>query len=262
VFVVAGQSNATNCGSEKLKTTTGMVSSFDGVRWVLANDPQPGVQDGSSGGSFLPAFGDALFEKYRVPVGVASTGAGATSVREWLPRGERMNNLPTTGANVRSVAPGEWECTGKLFDGLIKRIEALSPRGCRAVLWHQGESDAGQARAGYPAERQITGKQYVEFMEKLIRASRKSSGWEIPWFVAQTTYHSEKDASDDEFRTAQKSLWEKGLAHEGPDTDALRLEFRAGVHFNAKGLQAHGRLWAEKVGAYLDKVKGKPGERK
>ncbi len=261
VFVVAGQSNSTNYGSDKQKTTTGMVASFDGVKWVLANDPQPGVQDGSKGGSFLPAFGDALYEKYHIPIGVASTGAGATSVREWLPKGERMKNQPTTGGHVRAVGAGEWECTGALFDGLMKRIEALGPRGCRAVLWHQGESDAGQARAGYPADRQITGKQYIEFMEKLILASRKSAGWEVPWFVAQATYHSEKDPSDDEFRAAQQTLWEKGLALEGPDTDALRKEFRAGVHFNAKGLQAHGRLWADKVVAYLDKVKNqeKPG---
>jgi Carbohydrate esterase, sialic acid-specific acetylesterase len=166
-----------------------------------------------------------------------------------------MKNLPTTGANVRPVAAGEWECTGKLFDGLMKRIIALGPHGCRAVLWHQGESDAGQARAGYPADRQITGKQYIEFTEKLIRASRKSAGWDVPWFVAEATYHSENDSSDDEFRTAQRSLWEKSSALEGPDTDSLRMEFRAGVHFNAKGLQAHGRLWAVKVGIYLEKVR-------
>jgi pimeloyl-ACP methyl ester carboxylesterase len=254
VFVVAGQSNSTNYGSEKQTTTTGMVVSFDGVRWKLANDPQPGVQDASDGGSFLPAFGDALFEKFRVPIGLASTGAGSTSVREWLPRGELMRNQPTTGANVRPVGLGVWESTGLLFDGLMKRINALGPRGCRAILWHQGESDAGQARAGYAADRQITGKQYVEFMEKLIRASRRHAGWDVPWFVAQATYHSEQDPSDEEFRTAQHTLWEKGVALEGPDTDALRKEYRAGVHFNARGLQAHGRLWAEKVGAYLDKV--------
>ncbi len=204
VFVVAGQSNASNHGSMKQKTGTGMVALFDGARWVLANDPQPGVQDGSKQGSFLPAFGDALNEKYRVPNGVASTGYGATSVRQWLPKGERMKNLPTINAQVRPFGPGEWECTGELFDGLMKRIEALGPRGCRAVLWHQGESDAGQARAGYPVDRQITGKQYSAFMEKLIRASRQRAGWDLPWFVAQATYHSEKDPADDEFRAAQK----------------------------------------------------------
>jgi hypothetical protein len=27
-----------------------------------------------------------------------------------------------------------------------------------------------------------------------------------------------------------------------------------GIHFSAKGLRAHGRLWADKVGVWLDKV--------
>jgi hypothetical protein len=254
VFVVAGQSNSTNYGAERQRPASGKVASFDGTTWAPADDPQPGVQDGSKGGSFIPAFGDALHAKVRVPIGIASTGAGATSVREWLPKGSRMKQQPTTGANVRAVGPGEWEATGRLFDGLMRRVERLGPRGFRAVLWHQGESDAGQARAGYPADRQITGGQYVQFMETLIRAVRDKAGWEVPWVVAQATYHSEKDAADEEFRAAQKTLWAKGVAFEGPDTDALRAEHRAGVHFNARGQQAHGALWAEKVGAVLDRV--------
>ena len=174
VFVVAGQSNSTNWGSERQSTQTGMVSSFDGSQWVLANDPQPGVQDGSQGGSFLPAFGDALYERCHVPIGVASTGAGGTSVRQWLAEGEQMTNLPTVATYVREVKPGVWASTGELLAGLTRRLEALGPRGCRAVLWHQGESDAGQARAGYPADRQITGRQYRDFMEKVISASHKA----------------------------------------------------------------------------------------
>ena len=253
VFVIAGQSNSTNYGSEKLKTQTQQVSTFDGMNWRLANDPQPGTADGSKGGSFLPAFGDALTQKLGVPIGVASTGAGATSVRQWLPRGERMKNLPTIASHVKQVGPGEWECTGELFEGLIRRVESLGPDGCRAILWHQGESDAGQARAGYPADRQISGQQYHDFMATLIATSQKRAGRKLPWVTAQTTYHSETDAADDEFRAAQKSLWTEGLAIEGPDTDALRAEYRDGVHFNAKGQQAHGRLWAEKVAAWLAK---------
>jgi pimeloyl-ACP methyl ester carboxylesterase/lysophospholipase L1-like esterase len=252
VFVIAGQSNSTNWGSERQSTRTGMVSSFDGAQWVLANDPQPGVQDGSQGGSFLPAFGDALFERYHVPIGVASTGAGGTSVRQWLPEGEQMTNLPTVAAHVREVSPGVWASTGELLAGLARRLELLGPQGCRAVLWHQGESDAGQARAGYPADRQISGKQYQDFMEKLVNASRKEAKWNVPWFTAQATYHSEADAADEEFRAAQRGLWKSGITLEGPDTDALGAEYRDGVHFNAKGLAAHGRLWAEKVEVYLD----------
>jgi hypothetical protein len=256
VFVVAGQSNSTNWGSERQSTETGMVSSFDGLRWRLANDPQPGTQDGSQAGSFLPAFGDALYKRLGVPIGVASTGAGGTSVRQWLPAGETMTNLPTVASHVREVRPGVWESTGELFNGLIRRLSALGPQGCRAVLWHQGESDAGQARAGYPADRQISGQQYREFMEKLVAASRKEAKWNVPWFTAQTTYHSPQDPGDEEFRAAQRELWEKGISLEGPDTDSLGPDYRDGNHFNTKGLTAHGRLWADKVAAHLAATAG------
>ncbi|MDB5318508.1 MAG: pknB 12 [Phycisphaerales bacterium] len=254
VFLVAGQSNSTNYGSEKQKPLSGMVASFDGTKWANADDPQPGVFDRSKGGSFIPALGDAMVKRYGVPVGVACTGAGATSVRQWLMLGEAIEVHPTLDKFVKTIGPGKWECSGELYDHFMKRVAALGPHGFRAVLWHQGESDAGQARAGYPAERQISGKQYRELLEKIIRASRKDAGWDVPWFVAQATYHSETDPADEEFRAAQKSLWEDGVALEGADTDALGKEYRAGVHFNAKGLKAHGELWAERVGVYLEKV--------
>ena len=127
----------------------------------------------------------------------------------------------------------------------------LGPHGCRAVLWHQGESDAGQARAGYPADRQISGKQYREFMEKLVAASRSEAKWDVPWFTAIATYHSAEDAADEEFRARERELWKRGVSLAGPDTDALGPEFRDGVHFNAKGLTAHGRLWAERVAPFV-----------
>ena len=100
VFIVAGQSNAGNHGSEKQKSRSGMVAAFDGLKWQLANDPQPGAS--GDGGSFMPAFGDALFAKYRVPIGIVAVAVGATSVREWLPKGERMTNQPTTGGSRAS----------------------------------------------------------------------------------------------------------------------------------------------------------------
>ena len=247
VFVIAGQSNSTNYGSEKQKPTSRMVSTFDGTSWRIADDPQPGVQDHSTGGSFIPAFGDALAAKLHMPIGIASVGAGATSVREWLPRGSRMTRQPTTGKHVIPVGEHEWESDGKLYDGLMERLKQLGPNGCRAILWHQGESDAGQARAGYPADRQITGAEYHDWMKLLIALSQKDAGWKVPWITAQATYHSEKDPSDDEFRAAQKSLWIEGIAFEGPDTDQLRAEYRVGVHMNPKGLIRHGQLWAEWV---------------
>jgi hypothetical protein len=246
VFIVAGQSNSSNHGAERQRTLTRMVASFGGKQWVLADDPQQGGS--GKGGSFMPAFGDDMYKRFSVPIAVVSVGVGATSVRQWLPNGERMSQRPTKDAYIKSIGPGQWESTGELFDRLMQRIESLGPRGCRAILWHQGESDAGQATG------QISGDQYRTYMEKLIRSTRDRAGWEIPWFVAQATYHSEGDPSNDEFRRAQRSLWESKIALEGPDTDALRGDYRKGVHFNAKGLQAHGRLWADKVAAWLDKI--------
>ena len=250
VFIVAGQSNAGNHGAEKQVTKTGNVASFDGNRWVLANDPQHGASGDS--GSFMPAFGDAMNARFHVPIGIVAIAEGATSVRQWLPRGSRMKQAPTIISGVRQTGPGEWESTGDLFYRIEDRCTRLGPRGFRALLWHQGESDAGQARAGYPADRQITGEQYFEFMDKLIRASGDVAGWPAPWFTAQTTYHGEQDASDAEFRAAMKKLWDKGVSLEGPDTDTLRAEYRDGVHFNGKGLQTHGQIWADKVGTWLE----------
>ena len=88
VFIIAGQSNAGNYGSEKQVTKTQRVSSFDGKQWSIANDPQRGA--GGNGGSFMPAFGDAMATKYGAPIGLVPLAAGGTSVREWLPKGVRF----------------------------------------------------------------------------------------------------------------------------------------------------------------------------
>ena len=259
VFVVAGQSNSTNYGSEKQQPKSGLVSTFDGSTWRPADDPQAGVQDRSQGGSFLPAFGDAIAGRYHVPVAVASCGCGATSVRQWLMKGRKIEVRPTTDRCIKSIGPNQWECTGQLYDGLLERIRALGPDGFRAVLWHQGESDAGQA-----PDRQISGARYRELLETIIQSLRKDAGWNIPWFVAQATYHSAADPANAEIRAAQKGVAEDGIALPGPDTDALGPGYRHGVHFNPKGLGAHGELWAQTISAFLDhelSAPGQPGDR-
>ena len=253
VFVIAGQSNATNYGEQKQQTKSGMVSAFNGDSWQLANDPQPGVQDGSKNGSFIPAFGDALSEKLRVPIGVACVGHGSTSVRQWLPKGGHFRVQPTMARFVIPVGAGEWESNGRLFDGMMQRILRLGPAGFRALLWHQGESDAHQQ-----PEHDIGGEEYGRLMREVIASSRRIAGRDFPWFVAQVSYHTPDDPSCEPIREAQRSLWKDGVALEGPDTDQLTGDNRQnqgmGVHFSDRGLQAHGKLWAEKVGAWLNSL--------
>jgi serine/threonine protein kinase len=222
VFVIAGQSNATNCGEEPLKTQTGLVASFSGTNWQPADDPQPGVHDRTGGGSCWPAFGDALVAKYHVPVGIASTGHSGSSVTAWQPGSE-------------------------YFKWMMTRVRQLGTQGFRAVLWHQGESDVG-----------MSADQYAGLLSNVIEASKKEAGWDFPWFVAQVSYHNPEHPSYPSTRLGQKQLWDMRVAQEGPDTDTLTGENRdnggRGIHFSGKGERAHGHLWAEKVSAYLDKV--------
>ncbi|NDE97832.1 MAG: hypothetical protein EB034_06080 [Verrucomicrobia bacterium] len=200
VFVVAGQSNSANHGSEKQTTKTGRVASFDGKVWRLSNDPQPGA----SGGKKLPPppLGDALAQRFNVPIGFAACGIGATSVREWLPKGARFPNPPTIESRVQRLPGGEWESKGQAFDLFTTRTKALGLRGFRAVLWHQGESDANQR----DTSRTLAGKLYREYLEQLIQESRKVIGWKAPWFVAQVSYHVPGDEASPDIRAAQASI--------------------------------------------------------
>ena len=253
VFVVSGQSNSTNYGEVRQHTETGMVTSFSGTTWALANDPQPGVQDNSSKGSFIPAFGDALYRKYHVPIGIASVGHGSTSVRQWLPAGEPVLKMPTMTRFVARRQDGTLVSDGTLFTGMMLRIDQLGVRGFRALLWHQGESDADQ-----PAEHQITAQQYGQMLTHVIQSARKQAGWDFPWFVAQVSYHTPEDQGSPSLRQAQRQLWLSGIALQGPDTDSLTAAYRQnngkGTHLNDAGLKAHGLLWANAVQTYLNKT--------
>ena len=250
IFVVAGQSNASNHGAEKQKTATGLVAAFDGKHWQLANDPQPGASGDQ--GSFQPPFGDAIAAKFNEPVGIIACGIGATSVREWLPKGTTFPNPPTLEGRVRQLPNGDWESKGEAFAMLTERMKQLGPKGFRAVLWHQGESDAGQP----DPKRVLIGKPYRVYLEQLIKDSRKAIGWDAPWFVAIVSSHGGDGVP--EMRDAQKSLWTDGIALEGPDSDALKGDLRDGVHFSGKGLREHGKCWADKVAPWLEKQTRKP----
>jgi hypothetical protein len=259
IFVIAGQSNSANYGEEKHQTQTGMVAAFDGARWQLAADPMPGA--GGKKGSFMPLFGDAMVEKFSVPIGIVAMGIGSTSVREWLPDGTRLTRLPPLTRNLETIGNGQWEVSGNIFENFTARMKLLGTNGFRAVLWHQGESDARQA----DPERTLPGDLYRQYLEQLIRESRQAIGWNAPWFVAQVSYHNPDDTASPEIRAAQKTVCDDGLAFLGPDTDTLTGDMREkdgqGIHLSAKGLKTHADLWVKQVGPWLDDRLGEAGKR-
>lgn len=248
IFVIAGQSNSANHGEGKQLAKNGLVVAFGNGHWQPAADPEPGAS--GKGGSFMPAFGDAMADEFKVPIGVVPIGEGSTSVREWLPAGDVMAAPPDTGRNTILVGSNVWVSAGSLFARITNAEKQLGTNGFRAVLWHQGESDSHE-----PPDRQITPLIYRQYLQRVIESSRAAAGWRVPWFIAQVSYHSPQDTGSPELRAAQKSLVTDGITLAGPNTDELGPEFRQnngkGIHFNPRGLQRHGELWAGAVAPWL-----------
>ncbi|MCY2959719.1 MAG: hypothetical protein NTY35_06100 [Planctomycetota bacterium] len=229
VFVVAGQSNSTNYGEEKMASMEDRVSAFDGERWTLAADPMPGVQDGSSGGSPWPLVGKQLATAWNVPVAFASCGFGGTSVLQW-----QAQAAPLEGRKQ------------PLYAALVQRMKALG--GVRAVLWHQGESDAnaGMSTAEYTAK-------FIALRDALA----KELGTSPVWVVANVSFVPDLAKTKmDAIRAAQQQLWKDKVALQGPNTDDLLGPMRHSqdkIHFSKAGLEAHAKRWSDQLVALFAK---------
>jgi hypothetical protein len=227
VFLVGGQANASNRAEGKSKSQLGLVSAFSGERWQPAEDPMPGVLDGSPNGSIWPAFGDALVQKLQVPVAICSVAKADSTLDSWKPEGEG-------------------------FKALAGRMKTLGPGGFRAILWQQDELDAKTTAQGYASQ-----------MTRIIIDSQQAAGWACPWFVAHASYQGPSAPKNQALLDGQRKLWTGTIkaAHPGPDTDALTGDNRSlggnGPHFSAKGQAAAGALWADAVATVLTKVLNK-----
>lgn len=229
VFVVAGQSYATNTNDEVLKTADphGRVVAFDLAKnsWSVANDPQP-VSDDSDGGSIWPPLGDALVRELRVPVAFANVAVGGTSSMQWMPEGSLHPRLIQAG----------------------KELGAF-----RAVLWQQGESDV---IAKTPTEK------YVANITAIRDAAVKGWGYEAPWLLAKSTHHPTvyNDADGEgRIRAGVDTLVKLPGFRSGPDTDTLRGENRGDAksrrHFSAIGQRRAAEMWLASIHAEALKSK-------
>ena len=216
VFVTAGQSNSANFGQVRQAAKDGRVVYFDGKSYLPAKDPIPGGFGG--GGTPWPILGDLLAKQWNVPICFRSSTLTFTPVSQWLPDA-RHNQYPT----------------------LVERVKQFGPHGVRAVLWHQGESDS-LART--------SAEEYRARLTRVIQSMRKDIGYDVDWFVAETSFHPGAAKPQQEpVAEGQRLLWKSKAAFPGPATDdLLGKEYRHdGVHFTEKGLRVHAQRWFDAI---------------
>jgi len=218
VFVVAGQSYATNCNDKlfEVKEPQQRVVCWDhqSKAWRTANDPQS-VVDGTKDGSIWPLVGDELVSLFDVPVAFVNVAYGGTSSEQWLPGGALHKNLV--------------EACGKT-------------QKFRGVLWQQGESDVIDKR---PTEK---------YVQNLIQIRDSVFGAEKPkprWWIAKSTLHPTVYVDPNHehaIRRGYDILVREHQFEAGPDTDRLGGVNRGGPesrrHFSEIGQINAAKLWA------------------
>jgi hypothetical protein len=194
---------------------------------------------------YWPAVGDTLVKKYNVPVCFINTGWGGSSIRNWV---ESARGVPS---------PNPWNLVTNYelnfpYSSFKRSLEIYGQKmGFRAVLWHQGETDA---------RFNMTPGEYYDYLGELINFSRKDANQEIPWIVAQATRGGGCDDAtvilSPEIRAAQKQI-----AHdpnirqvfEGPNTDDIEvprnpsLPYYDCVHFSPLGFPILGSAWFKSI---------------
>ena len=211
VFVTAGQSNSANCGKPRQEAQDDRVIYFDGKGFIHAKDPIP--EGFGGGGSPWALLGDRIVASQQVPVCFRSASLTWTEVKNWLP--------PDT----------------PLYLNLVACVKVFGKEGVRAILWHQGESDTLV---------KTSAETYCDRVKNIVETLNKDAGYQIPWFVAQASFHPGSQAPEQEqVAKGQHLLWEKKICCQGPITDdLLGTEYRHdGVHFNQKGLAKHAERW-------------------
>jgi hypothetical protein len=219
VFITAGQSNSVNYGKPRQQSAETLSVYFDGKQFTPAADPIPDAV--GDGGTPWPILGDMLSRSSRAPVCFRSATVNWLRVREWVP-----------GASSGNI------------ERLVERTKWFGPAGVRAVLWVQGEADAGRPDFTPAA-------QYEKEAAEMITFSRQKLGWPVDWFVAGNSFcplHGEVDSKEGiaAVLKGQKALWDTGVAFRGPYTNDLvgDVSYRHdGIHFGPRGLLAHAERW-------------------
>ena len=198
VFVTAGQSNSRGLGinDNDLGTNTDRVNAIDSINHSYPPGAQALVSSGDP--SPIPRFkaltaarrvfpmaesswgwgelGDYIVNRYNVPVAFYVTGWDASTVENWI---NSANGIPTCN---RYYCVENWPNLQPYTN--LKNVMSyyLSLAGVRAVLWHQGEAEYGDASSGSVPD-------YANRLTSLIQKSRQDfGGRNVAWMVARASF--------------------------------------------------------------------------
>jgi len=200
---------------------------------------------------YWPAVGDSLVKKYNVPVCFINTGWGGSSIRNWAESARGV-------ASRNPWVPELFYQFGFPYKNLSRSLEIYGQKmGFRAILWHQGETDA---------EFKMSQNTYKNYLTEVIKASRKDANFDIPWIVAQASRGGGCADStvilSPEIRAAQKFVASdsSGLKQvfEGPNTDVIEVPrspapYYTCVHFSPAAFADLAVAWTSSIDAAVKK---------
>ena len=235
VFIVAGQSNGQGVGGGdgSLAATDDRVNTVDyTIPYVSCPGPNfdcgnpqlpfptysqlgfsPNISPNGNSSWCWGKLGDLISARINAPVVFFNAAAGGSGIYNWS---KSAYNQLSNHYFFNSQFGNNVEIPYVYLNRSLKNYASFL--GVRAVLWHQGESDAKFPNAGGGT---ITRTIYRDELKKVIDKSRADFARTIPWVVAKATYFQGITSSEiingqDDIRAASTQVFE------GPNTDGLQ----------------------------------------
>jgi hypothetical protein len=222
LFLLVGQSNMSGRGKVEPQDTV----------------PNPRVWMLTKSDTWVPAVDPLHFDKPQVAgVGPGRTFGIAVAAAE---PGVTVGLVPCA---VGGTSIEQWRKGGKLYADAVARAKVAMDRGTfKAILWHQGESDANPAKhAGYPDK-----------LRTLIADFRHDLGLpDVPFIVGQLgPFHEKTSPGTDAFNT-QLAAFAAAEPHCACVSSDGLTSIGDNTHFDAPSQREFGRRYAA---AYLKLV--------
>ncbi len=176
------------------------------------------------------AFGQELYERTGIPIGLLACAHGGTSMAQWDPS---------------LIALGD----ASLYGAAIHKLK-LNGGGLSGIYWYQGCSDTGQL---------VDVENYTPRMQRLIAAFRKDSmNSKLPFVLVQLArlvYEDTDAANWSRIRESQRLL--PSLVAHTATVPAIDLELDDLIHVSGRAM---GRLGRRSAAAALSILAGKTAE--